>query len=61
MSFWELEGLGGGKLQLSALIRVLPAVLGVCACICQTAGLTASSEQLLERGHSSHSVTCTAR
>lgn len=53
--------LGGWKLQLSALIRVLPADLGICACTCQRAALTGSSEQLLERGHSSHSVTCTAR
>lgn len=53
--------LGGWKLQLSALVSVLPAVLDVSACTCQRAALTASSEQLLERGHRSHSVTCMAR
>lgn len=58
---WEPEGLGGWKLQLSALIHVFPPVLAVCACICQRAALTASSEQLLECGHRSQSVTCMAR
>lgn len=53
--------LGGWKLQLSALVSMLPAILGVSACTCQRAALTASSEQLLECGHRSHSVTCMAR